>query len=408
MSSTRLQSLDVLRGIAILGTLGTNIWIFTDPEGLIGYLQGPSASPWRPVEITLQVLAQGKFLGLLTIMFGIGLALQQRSVLNGGGHWPGSYPWRALLLPDRRDRPLRVVHRVRRPDRLRHHRLDRVLSVGHRAAYSAPDHRGRRGRAPGVAHRDHRRPAEHARRRRITTTAGPESVCGRIFLGSGRFPAGSRAALPPGDAADLPDVDRAVPVGRQALPCRRIGSARGGTASAADLAGVRSRRAAGHRVGGRGRGPRLDPGALRRGTVRLDGRPGVGGRVLPAPPRTGVDRPTDGRSRPDGVVQLCVTEPGGLVDLLRLGTRRRRRDFGRSSGTGHRRDLSRGDRGGDVLRAPVAAPVPPRPGGVAVEHQLPGPGGPHDRPSYRYCPRFDSVSIALLALLLFPVTSVRM
>lgn len=53
MSSTRLQSLDVLRGIAILGTLGTNIWIFTDPEGLIGYLQGPSASPWRPVEITL-------------------------------------------------------------------------------------------------------------------------------------------------------------------------------------------------------------------------------------------------------------------------------------------------------------------------------------------------------------------
>ncbi|MBZ4312360.1 hypothetical protein LAN17_22600, partial [Mycobacterium tuberculosis] len=76
MSSTRLQSLDVLRGIAILGTLGTNIWIFTDPEGLIGYLQGPSASPWRPVEITLQVLAQGKFLGLLTIMFGIGLALQ--------------------------------------------------------------------------------------------------------------------------------------------------------------------------------------------------------------------------------------------------------------------------------------------------------------------------------------------
>lgn len=98
MSSTRLQSLDVLRGIAILGTLGTNIWIFTDPEGLIGYLQGPSASPWRPVEITLQVLAQGKFLGLLTIMFGIGLALQQRSVLNGGGRWPGSYPWRALLL----------------------------------------------------------------------------------------------------------------------------------------------------------------------------------------------------------------------------------------------------------------------------------------------------------------------
>ncbi|MGV0805389.1 DUF418 domain-containing protein [Mycolicibacterium setense] len=98
MSSTRLQSLDVLRGIAILGTLGTNVWIFTNPAGLIGYFNGPPDSPWRPVEIALQVLAQGKFLGLLTVMFGIGLALQQRSALRAGLRWPGSYPWRALLL----------------------------------------------------------------------------------------------------------------------------------------------------------------------------------------------------------------------------------------------------------------------------------------------------------------------
>ncbi len=98
MSSTRLQSLDVLRGIAILGTLGTNIWIFTHPEGLVGYLNGTPDSDWRPVEVMLQFLAQGKFLGLLTVMFGIGLALQQRSALRAGQHWPGSYPWRAVLL----------------------------------------------------------------------------------------------------------------------------------------------------------------------------------------------------------------------------------------------------------------------------------------------------------------------
>jgi len=36
---TRIPSLDVLRGIAILGTLATNIWIFTHPEGLIGYIE---------------------------------------------------------------------------------------------------------------------------------------------------------------------------------------------------------------------------------------------------------------------------------------------------------------------------------------------------------------------------------
>nr|WP_233213662.1 DUF418 domain-containing protein [Mycobacterium sp. QGD 101] len=95
MTTGRLQSLDVLRGIAILGTLGTNIWIFTHPEGLIGYI---SDGPWSTAEAVLQMLAQGKFLGLLTVMFGIGLALQQRSAVRAGLRWPGSYPWRAALL----------------------------------------------------------------------------------------------------------------------------------------------------------------------------------------------------------------------------------------------------------------------------------------------------------------------
>lgn len=97
---TRLPALDVLRGIAILGTLGTNIWILTDPAGLIGYLQdlgGPTGA-WGWTERVLQQLAQGKFLGLLTIMFGIGLAIQQRSAVRGGRAWPGGYPWRAALL----------------------------------------------------------------------------------------------------------------------------------------------------------------------------------------------------------------------------------------------------------------------------------------------------------------------
>jgi len=98
MSSSRLASLDVLRGIAILGTLGTNIWIYTHPEGLIGYINGTPDSDWRGVEIGLQLVTQGKFLGLLTVMFGIGLALQQRSARRAGQRWPGSYPWRAALL----------------------------------------------------------------------------------------------------------------------------------------------------------------------------------------------------------------------------------------------------------------------------------------------------------------------
>ncbi|MGW4092282.1 DUF418 domain-containing protein [Nocardia sp. NPDC004750] len=96
----RLVALDVLRGIAILGTLATNIWIITNPEGLVGYLHdmGGDAGGWTWTERVLQQLAQGKFLGLLTVMFGIGLAIQQRSATKAGRRWPGKYPWRAGLL----------------------------------------------------------------------------------------------------------------------------------------------------------------------------------------------------------------------------------------------------------------------------------------------------------------------
>lgn len=96
----RYVSLDVMRGIAILGTLGTNIWIFTNPEGFIGYVSGVGRAEgvWRWVEAVLQQLCQGKFLGLLTVMFGIGLAIQRHSAQRRGDSWPGAYPVRAGLL----------------------------------------------------------------------------------------------------------------------------------------------------------------------------------------------------------------------------------------------------------------------------------------------------------------------
>lgn len=97
----RIPALDVLRGIAILGTLGTNVWILTHVAGMPGYLDELGRAPGTAAEWTervLQQLAQGKFLGLLTVLFGVGLAIQRSSARRHGHHWPGTYPWRAALL----------------------------------------------------------------------------------------------------------------------------------------------------------------------------------------------------------------------------------------------------------------------------------------------------------------------
>lgn len=95
-ANARLPALDLLRGIAILGTLATNVWVFTHPAGLFGEMDGPP--PSQLLEVVLRQLSTGKFLGLLSIMFGVGLAIQQRAATAAGRPWPSSYHWRAALL----------------------------------------------------------------------------------------------------------------------------------------------------------------------------------------------------------------------------------------------------------------------------------------------------------------------
>ena len=91
--SPRIEALDVLRGIAILGTLASNIWIFAA-------FIGSSGDPVTPEPITVAAawLPNGKFLGLLTIMFGIGIEIQRQAARRAGRSWPGTYPIRAGLL----------------------------------------------------------------------------------------------------------------------------------------------------------------------------------------------------------------------------------------------------------------------------------------------------------------------
>lgn len=104
--TARLPLLDVLRGAAVLGTLMTNVWIFASPGSEWGVLQGgmrvpdpigdPSAA--NIAENVFRFLADGKFLALLTVLFGVGLAIQYDSAARRGDPWPGRYPRRAAFL----------------------------------------------------------------------------------------------------------------------------------------------------------------------------------------------------------------------------------------------------------------------------------------------------------------------
>ncbi|GLX20869.1 DUF418 domain-containing protein [Streptomyces lavendulae] len=105
-TAARLPLLDVLRGAAILGTLMTNVWIFASPGSEWSVLQGglslpdPLADPSAATiaETAFRFLADGKFLSLLTILFGVGLAIQYDSAARRGEPWPGRYPRRAAFL----------------------------------------------------------------------------------------------------------------------------------------------------------------------------------------------------------------------------------------------------------------------------------------------------------------------
>ncbi len=96
MPGDRLAAPDVLRGLAIAGTFATNVWVFADPRGPGAVFAGFSAGWW--LDTALRAVANGKFLALLTLLFGIGMELQYRSAVRRGLRWPGRYLARAAIL----------------------------------------------------------------------------------------------------------------------------------------------------------------------------------------------------------------------------------------------------------------------------------------------------------------------
>jgi len=100
--SRRIALLDILRGFAVLGTLGTNIWLFAYLGDLNYVFTFEHNKWWADVQDFIRVcvlfLINGKLLGLLTIMFGVGLELKYRQTLRNGLPWPGMYRWTCIFL----------------------------------------------------------------------------------------------------------------------------------------------------------------------------------------------------------------------------------------------------------------------------------------------------------------------
>ncbi|MFD0588137.1 DUF418 domain-containing protein [Paenibacillus sp. GCM10027627] len=101
-SVNRIRMLDILRGFAILGTLGTNIWIFAyigDSSQVVAFEVNKW---WESMDKFLQTLVltfvNGKFLGLLSVMFGVGLEMKYQQSLRKGSPWPGTYLWVSIIL----------------------------------------------------------------------------------------------------------------------------------------------------------------------------------------------------------------------------------------------------------------------------------------------------------------------
>ncbi|MCW2165651.1 uncharacterized protein B0I12_002816 [Microbacterium hydrothermale] len=101
-AASRIATVDVVRGLALVGTLATNIWVFSHPWGLWGMLNDPvlpgASASAATTQLVLMALAQGKFLALLSLTFGVGLAVQHRAARRRGRPWPGRYLWRTTLL----------------------------------------------------------------------------------------------------------------------------------------------------------------------------------------------------------------------------------------------------------------------------------------------------------------------
>jgi uncharacterized membrane protein YeiB len=95
----RLTSLDLIRGVAILGILPANLAIFAGPISGAGNRPAFGSPLDHAVAAVILLLVDVKFVTTLSILFGAGLGLQlQRAQARGDRRFPWYYLWRQALL----------------------------------------------------------------------------------------------------------------------------------------------------------------------------------------------------------------------------------------------------------------------------------------------------------------------
>ena len=84
----RIETIDILRGVAILGILIVNMGLFSQPEGL----------PAGATDRLIYFLAQEKFKALFSFLFGLGLAVQLMRAEERGAQFLPLYARRLGVL----------------------------------------------------------------------------------------------------------------------------------------------------------------------------------------------------------------------------------------------------------------------------------------------------------------------
>lgn len=98
-TSSRLPVIDMLRGLALLGIVLVNMTLFKTAPSIEHLAATSIEGQWdRVAAIAVKVLAEGKFIGLFSLLFGFGVATQVARLQRDHGRWRATYLRRLAAL----------------------------------------------------------------------------------------------------------------------------------------------------------------------------------------------------------------------------------------------------------------------------------------------------------------------